>query len=88
MMVPKNEVWIRKVSETNAYRAGRVPGSDGWSARMVPENEWSRKTRLGSAGRVPESDAWDGRMVTGKRGFECRNICRKISLDRSVDIRN
>ena len=24
MMVPKNEVWSRKVSETKAYRAGRV----------------------------------------------------------------
>ena len=58
MMVPKNEVWIRKVSETKAYRAGRVPESNGWSARMVPESDgWSarmvpesercRKTRLG-----------------------------------------
>ena len=57
-MVPKKEVWIRKVSETKAYRAGRVPESDGWSARMVPGSEWCQKTSHGNAGRVPESDAW------------------------------
>ena len=47
MMVPKNEVWSRKVSETKAYRAGRVPESDGWSAWVVPESDECRKTRLG-----------------------------------------
>ena len=46
-MVPKNEVWSRKVSETKAYRAGRVPESDGWSAWVVPETDECRKTRLG-----------------------------------------
>ena len=38
-MVPKNEVWSRKASETKAYRAGWGPESDGWRARMVPESE-------------------------------------------------
>ena len=47
MLVPKNEVWSRKVSETKAYRAGRVPESDGRSAWVVPESDECRKTRLG-----------------------------------------
>ena len=47
MMAPRNEVWSRKVSETKAYRAGRVPESDGWSALVVPETDECRKTRLG-----------------------------------------
>ena len=47
MMVPKNEVWSRKVSETKAHRAGRVPESDGWSAWVVPETDECRNTRLG-----------------------------------------
>ena len=55
-MVPKKEVWIRKVSETKAYRAGRVPESDGWSARMVPGSEWCQK-----------NEPWECWKSSGKR---------------------
>ena len=55
MMVPKNEVWSRKVSETKARRAGRVPESDGWSAWVVPESGECRKTRLGVLEGYPKA---------------------------------
>ena len=54
-MVPKNEVWSRKVSETKARRAGRVPESDGWSAWVVPESGECRKTRLGVLEGYPKA---------------------------------
>ena len=72
-MVPKKS---RKVSETKACRAGRILESDGCRKTRLGVLEGYRKASLGVK---------DG---YGKPGLECRNICRRISLDRSVDTTN
>ena len=54
IMVPKNEVWSRKVSETKAHRAGRYRKE----MAGVPESDECRKRDL---------ECWKG---TGKRRLE------------------
>ena len=48
-MVPKNEVWSRKVSETKAHRAGRVPESVARGKRSL--------ARIGMPEYLPEDNA-------------------------------
>ena len=55
-------------------------GVPGW----YREANGTKKRDLGVLEGYRKATLGGGRMVTGKRGFECR----KISSDRSVDIRN
>ena len=99
-MVSESE-WCPKtrVGMLEGYRKATL-GVEGWLPEcvfkrltpqrypcVVPESDGCRKTRLGvlEGYRKASLGVKDG---YGKPGLECRNICRRISLDRSVDIRN